>query len=177
MLSISTAHKARFAAAALALAATGVAQAAGGNLGPVPPTASFSSTVAGAFTDTWQFSLTEQSTVTAGVFNVSFSVLGNSSGAITGFEAWLDGIQLLGSSSSQLLAGGLTLTTQTQATVATLNPGVHTVMVKGTGVTGGAATYTGYVQAVPVPEPETYAMLGAGLGVIGFVAARRRRQR
>lgn len=29
--------------------------------------------------------------------------------------------------------------------------------------------------AVPVPEPETYALLGAGLGIIGFVASRRRR--
>jgi hypothetical protein len=30
--------------------------------------------------------------------------------------------------------------------------------------------------AVPVPEPETYAMLGAGLGVIGFLASRRRQR-
>ncbi|CAM3888968.1 FxDxF family PEP-CTERM protein [Roseateles saccharophilus] len=29
--------------------------------------------------------------------------------------------------------------------------------------------------AVPVPEPETYAMLGAGLAAIGFVVLRRRR--
>jgi hypothetical protein len=30
--------------------------------------------------------------------------------------------------------------------------------------------------AAPVPEPETYAMLAAGLGAIGFVVTRRRRQ-
>lgn len=29
--------------------------------------------------------------------------------------------------------------------------------------------------ALPVPEPESYAMLAAGLGIIGFVASRRRR--
>jgi hypothetical protein len=32
------------------------------------------------------------------------------------------------------------------------------------------------VSTVPVPEPETYAMMLAGLGVIGFLASRRRRQ-
>lgn len=32
---------------------------------------------------------------------------------------------------------------------------------------------TAYLLA-PVPEPEIYAMLFAGLGVVGFVAARRR---
>ncbi|KQW50789.1 hypothetical protein ASD88_13480 [Pelomonas sp. Root662] len=29
--------------------------------------------------------------------------------------------------------------------------------------------------ALPVPEPETYALFGAGLGIVGFIAARRRR--
>jgi hypothetical protein len=30
-----------------------------------------------------------------------------------------------------------------------------------------------YVQAVPVPEAETYAMMLAGLGLVGFAARRR----
>ncbi|MDR1854328.1 MAG: FxDxF family PEP-CTERM protein [Azoarcus sp.] len=30
------------------------------------------------------------------------------------------------------------------------------------------------ITAVPVPEPETYAMLLAGLGIVGMVARRRR---
>jgi hypothetical protein len=42
------------------------------------------------------------------------------------------------------------------------------------------ATYTAHSQdqlyMVPVPEPETYAMMLAGLGLIGFVANRRRRK-
>lgn len=47
---------------------------------------------------------------------------------------------------------------------------------------GGTAAITGqpqnefkfYFDATPVPEPETYAMMLAGLGLIGFIAARRR---
>ena len=35
--------------------------------------------------------------------------------------------------------------------------------------------YTGTLTASLVPEPETYAMMLAGIGVVGFVAARRRR--
>jgi hypothetical protein len=32
----------------------------------------------------------------------------------------------------------------------------------------------GFLHAAPIPEPETYAMLLAGLGLIGAVARRRR---
>ena len=44
------------------------------------------------------------------------------------------------------------------------------------GVSPGFAAYSisSAAVAVPVPEPETYAMLLAGLGVVGFVARRRR---
>jgi len=160
---------------AAALLAGPQAQATGGVLGPVPPTASFSSTVAGAFTDTWDFSLPVPSNVVAGVLNVSFTVLGSSSGSIAGFSAWLDGSALLGSSTTQVVAPGVSLSTQTLANYSSLSAGIHQLKVSGTGVTGGTATYTGYVQAVPVPEPETYALFAAGLGVIGFVVFRRRR--
>jgi PEP-CTERM motif len=39
----------------------------------------------------------------------------------------------------------------------------------------GSYTLTSTAVATPVPEPETYAMLAAGLGIVGFVASRRRR--
>ncbi|HNU66408.1 MAG TPA: FxDxF family PEP-CTERM protein [Methylotenera sp.] len=45
---------------------------------------------------------------------------------------------------------------------------------KVTSLTGG--TYTGGITVAAVPEPETYAMMLAGLGLIGFSARRRKTQ-
>lgn len=65
-------------------------------------------------------------------------------------------------------------------------PAVHTLSLTAGnyyysvfGVASGAAAYSisSAAAAAPVPEPETYALLGAGLGVIGFVVSRRRRDR
>lgn len=57
-----------------------------------------------------------------------------------------------------------------------LSTGFYFYEVKGdaTGVAGGFYTLTSTIVAVPVPEPETYAMMLAGLGALGFLARRRR---
>ncbi len=57
---------------------------------------------------------------------------------------------------------------------ATLNSGTgYRFLVTGdvTGNIGGA--YGGVLQAAPIPEAETYAMMLAGLGLVGFMARRR----
>ena len=54
--------------------------------------------------------------------------------------------------------------------------GSYALVIEGT-TSGGGGIYTGWlgalVQATPVPEPESYALMLAGLGVLGFVAKRR----
>ncbi|HZT55686.1 MAG TPA: FxDxF family PEP-CTERM protein [Burkholderiaceae bacterium] len=57
---------------------------------------------------------------------------------------------------------------------ASLAAGLYTIYVTGTGTAGSA--YTGNVVITsPVPEPETSALMFAGLGAIGFMTSRRQR--
>lgn len=54
-------------------------------------------------------------------------------------------------------------------------PTINSVEVTVSGARLGAgANFQGSLVLTPVPEPETYAMLLAGLGVVGFVARRRK---
>ncbi|MFO1227322.1 FxDxF family PEP-CTERM protein [Roseateles sp.] len=63
-----------------------------------------------------------------------------------------------------------------EATPLSLGAGSYLLSVTGTAVKSVVpSTYTVSISAAPVPEPETYALFAAGLGIVGFVASRRRR--
>jgi hypothetical protein len=55
-----------------------------------------------------------------------------------------------------------------------LAAGDYYVMVSGNLVSDTSASFGGAVMLAPVPEPETYGMMLAGLGVVGFLARRRK---
>jgi hypothetical protein len=52
---------------------------------------------------------------------------------------------------------------------------MNTIDTGCSGILAGSNGLSGGTVVSPIPEPETYAMLLAGLGVIGFVARRRQR--
>ena len=56
--------------------------------------------------------------------------------------------------------------------IGVLSPGAYSLRISGNA--GAAASYGGNVVLSPVPEPEACALMLAGLGVVGFMAARRR---
>nr|WP_316642965.1 FxDxF family PEP-CTERM protein [uncultured Roseateles sp.] len=53
-----------------------------------------------------------------------------------------------------------------------LAAGTYSIKVTGTSMSAGSS-YTGNVTLAPVPEPETYALMLAGLAAVGFIARRR----
>lgn len=55
-----------------------------------------------------------------------------------------------------------------------LSAGDYYLLVSGNVVSNTAASFGGAVMLAPVPEPETYGMMLAGLGVLGFLARRRK---
>ena len=121
---------------------------------------------AGAIFDTFSFSLGSDMNVTSGVLSFG-TIVG---GAYSLYSFGTDGVMGTG---DDVGLGAWTFNS---------TPATHTVSL-GAGsyyysVLGGAAGPAAYAIAsatAPVPEPETYALLGAGLGIIGFVASRRRR--
>lgn len=59
----------------------------------------------------------------------------------------------------------------------TLSAGTYTLQIKGTVSGAAGGSYAGLLNiAPPVPEPETYAMLLCGMGLLGFIARRRNKQ-
>jgi hypothetical protein len=58
--------------------------------------------------------------------------------------------------------------------LSSVTSGIHTITVTGVSKNGGLFTGSVGVEVTPVPEPETYALMLAGLGAVAFVARRRK---
>ena len=148
--------KLRSIALAAALAVSSIpAFAVSGDLGPLSSDpegfGNMFPTGAGVFSDTFTFSLASAMTVTG----------------VTGFMGFDSFALVLKDSMGDTVGSDLTPAAFTFA----LGAGSYTLNFVGFGADAGAF-YGGNVTAVP--EPETYALMLAGLGIIGFIGARRR---
>jgi len=120
----------------------------------------------GAFTDSITFNPAAIGYTSASIFTLGFTQASNIdfSSAILYTSGNTTGIPLsLSSSLGGMFESGML--------PPTLLAGPFRLDVSG--ISGQAGTYTGALNISPVPEAETYAMFGIGLGVIGFFARRR----
>lgn len=125
-------------------------------------------TAGGVIFDTFSFSLGAQSSVASSV-----SALGAiGAGTYSLFSVGTDG--LVGTADDQ---GFGAWTFAGAPTVHTVSLAAGNYYYSVFGVANGTAAYSinSAASAAPVPEPETYALLAAGLGMVGFIASRRRR--
>lgn len=101
----------------------------------------------------------------AGLSNLQIDV-----GIDNGVFVWLDGNYLLGA-----LAPGGAFAFEYSASVSSLGSGLHHLQILREDH-GGATGYHIQVTATSVPEPATLALVGVGLGAVGFIGSRRRRK-
>lgn len=117
---------------------------------------------AASFTDRISFSVLSSSDLVGTISGTSFKNF-----TLSAFDLYTSSNTLVSTGSFDNLAG--------KASVGFISDsgltGNYYLLVSGT-TSGG--TYNGNISLSPVPEPESYAMMLAGLGLMGFVARRRR---
>jgi hypothetical protein len=165
-VTLSTFKKAALVVALVASAAA--AQAANYTIGALGNTYSKTVHVAGSFDDTYTFTLPSQfSGVTGSYFAVDWAGTGLSTNLKLGMGA---------AGSPSALSVDLPLNStfndfdvaSYQSSFGLTPGGSYWFRLSGS---GDAASYT--VTLAPVPEPETYALLLAGLGLMGVIGRRR----
>ncbi len=118
---------------------------------------------AGSFTDIWTFTVAP----TDNFFLGAEVLAGNASSGVT-----FSSVNLTGYPGAPVLFANTTnFFVPLSSTL--LAPGAYTMTVIGNAATTGGF-YNAAVNFAPIPEPETYAMMLAGLGLMGFVARRRK---
>lgn len=119
------------------------------------------------FTDKYTFTLTGASTITGDLL----SYTGNAKNGLDITNLALYGTSGLLLTGTQVSTGASDVW---QLSSAVLGAGNYYLAVSGSAVSKSAGSYSLGVTVTPVPEPETYAMLLGGLGLMGVVARRRK---
>jgi hypothetical protein len=151
------------------------AQAATYNLGTVSVGAplSFNAAVtsAGPFSDIFTFTL--PAALSTGFSLLNFPVGGLFNTMLTSATLFRNPDGNLFNSDDTMVKAGAATPTGISFTNGASAAGTYYLNVTGIATGSQGGLYNGAISVAAVPEPETYAMLLAGLGVMGFIARRR----
>jgi hypothetical protein len=106
-----------------------------------------------------------------GLYSASWTFTLSQASKVTGYIDWLGPITL-----TSITAGGATDTTPATYDLGVLAKGSYTLSISGALPAYTYSYYTSRISASPVPEPESLALMGAGLLVTAGAVYRRRRQ-
>ena len=132
-------------------------------------------TTAGAFENLYTFTLAPNNGT---LLNTTAYITGSKASLVSTIQLYAAAYTSVASLAGQTAIYSATGATAGKTNVSTLDLSglmanhAYTLVVKG----AGFGTYFTNISLAPVPEPETYAMVLAGLGMVGFVAARRRKK-
>jgi hypothetical protein len=119
------------------------------------------------FSDTYYFSIPALSNAASNVSAISFD-------DTTGVDFTLFSLYKVGSATAAATGSLNELSGLWSLSGTNLSSGDYFFKVEGTITTNDFAIYSGNVTVSAVPEAETYAMLLAGLGLVGVIARRRK---
>jgi len=126
-------------------------------------------TIGSTFTDYIAIAFPDFGTAYAGAANVQVGIQPR-----TGLEnVTINQFGLYDTTTSSLVANGISGGGISSFTFTTEANHGYQLLIAGTKDLAGAS-YAGNISVSPVPEPETYAMLLVGLGLIGFMTSRRK---
>ena len=137
----------------------------------VPKSFNATSMPAGPFSDVFSFGISSPGSFGISVINFPVTGLFNSVFTSASLISNPDGV-LFNSDDSLLSVGTLAANTISFLS-GPVGAGSYYLNVNGIGNGSLGGLYNGSISVAAVPEPETYAMLLAGMGVMGFIARRR----
>jgi hypothetical protein len=151
------------------------------SLGVITGTTGISDNVAsGAFNNLYNFTVGANGDVAYAITAVLFQSSGVSinladvyQGTLKSFSE-VKGAKLVSSSvtSPPFATGDFVITTIGGDAAGLSRTASYTLVISGT--SNAASAYYGAISLSPVPEPETYALMSAGLGLMGFMMRRRK---